>query len=138
VTDAAHLAAALARRYADDADARKLAELLQPVEPGQRRPETRARRGERDALIVEAVLTHYGDMTTSAAAKAMCTDWNRYAASSWPRERDLPECPARLIGTVRECFWRLLKIEDRALGWSRIAQLIEIARSDFQRARGIR
>jgi len=135
---AAILARLLAEKYRDDPDARRLAELLQPVAPGQRRPETRARRGERDVLIVGAVDAFYTDMAPYTAVKTFHADWTRYASTVWPRERNLSDCPARLIGTPRASFWELLQLEDRVLSASRILQVIENAQCGLQRAGGIR
>lgn len=80
--------------------------------PGQRSPETKALIARRDALVLQLATDHYPDRQSAAASK-MHKAWMRYAASSWPRERLLPEPPRRREQTPELFFWQIMRLQDQ-------------------------
>jgi hypothetical protein len=62
---------------------------------------------QRDALIRAAAGLYEG--TRRARAMVLLADASRHGSTAWPRHRGATSCPAEIVGTVREHFWRAMK-----------------------------
>jgi hypothetical protein len=118
----ADLAAALARRYADDEDARRLAELLNR-RPGQRATATVERQTERNSLICEAAVRHFADLEPEAAGRELHARLKRYAAGAFRHDQRHDVPPPHLGNTLRRDLWRILKIDPEPPSAKRLAQI---------------
>ncbi|MET3965430.1 hypothetical protein [Bradyrhizobium sp. S3.9.1] len=83
-----------------------------------------ARHDERDRLLIECRRKFYAGRTDHDAAHELATDWRRYAAAGWIRERSCEVCPPRHIGTSREFFWLILRQSPRVLSAERIRKIV--------------
>ena len=98
--------------------------VLPPPLPGQRSWATREALTTRDNLVRAAARWLFPDAPAAVQARELAQVMNRYATSSWPRERALDDCPPRHIGRPQEFCWRALKIWDRQLSAARIRALL--------------
>lgn len=81
----------------------------------------------RDEIIRAAAKRFYPNMPTSAAADRFHTEWSRFASSAWHREQySHQECPSRHIDTIRETFWRLLRMRDAVLSARQLRRILAI------------
>jgi hypothetical protein len=79
---------------------------------------------ERDALIVECRRQFFPSRTDHDAAHQIATEWRRYAAAGWRRERSSETCPARNVGTTRGALWAIMRISPRVLSAERIRRIV--------------
>jgi hypothetical protein len=56
------------------------------------------------------------------AAKELEKGLARYACSAWRDEKDLTDHPS--VGTIKEYFWRILKLIDQPIGAKQIARIL--------------
>ena len=94
------------------------------TEAGHRRPSTMARIAERDALLRRAANQFFPGPNTSHQARELHTAISRYAASSWPRERERVTCPDRRTGTIQGAAWEILSLDDHVLSFERIRKIL--------------
>ncbi|WP_342360793.1 hypothetical protein [Terrarubrum flagellatum] len=84
-------------------------------------PMSAAERGERDKAIREA-RGLFAAMTPSGAAKALASEWERYASTAWLQEID----SAPSGSTKRQALHRLCRLNrGRALSWRAILDIFE-------------
>jgi len=66
---------------------------------------------ERDSALREMASRHFGDLSVYARAKTVAELSERYASTSWPRDRELGIMPERYRGTYREMLWQAFRSE---------------------------
>lgn len=98
---------------APDVDLVAMALSLQPTEPLT----------ARDRLVVNGMAQFFPNLSARARAESFATQWERYAASAWRRDRAAAELPPRLAGKLGEVFWRALKLHDWVLSAERLRRL---------------
>ena len=92
--------------------------------PGQRSAATTIRITERNGLIRRAAEQFFPDRKPARRARELSTAINRFATSSWPRERHLVSCPDRHSGTVQAFAWEILCLDDHPLSAERIRKIL--------------
>jgi hypothetical protein len=102
-------------------DALAVADLLEKLAlaPPQTFKEKRARR---DDLLRAAANRFYAGSTRWMAAKGLGKGLARYAGSAWRDEKDLADYPSG--GTIKDFFWRILKLIDQPIGAKQIARIL--------------
>ncbi|TIM69395.1 MAG: hypothetical protein E5Y52_05880 [Mesorhizobium sp.] len=73
---------------------------------------------ERDEAIRSAAETF------ALSAVTLAIELQRYAASSWLRERTLDVCPDRHVGRLQEHLWRALHAHPHVIGERQIRRII--------------
>lgn len=97
----------------DDRRALKAAAALtgQTTEECARRWAAEGRRA-RDKMLREVAAAFFPKVDKATAARRVESDMKRYMAGAWKEHQAAlqrtfsPECPAELLGTMREHFWR--------------------------------
>jgi hypothetical protein len=80
-------------------------------------------RNERDQLLRQLRIEHYGSLRDRPAAEAIATDLARYEAGAWRRDRFATTCPYR-HATHKSGLWAVLSTGQKSLHKT---QVIEIA-----------
>ncbi|MGY3117896.1 hypothetical protein ACVWXQ_001833 [Bradyrhizobium sp. S3.14.4] len=80
------------------------------------------RNAERDRLLVECRQRFFAGRTDHDACHEISSQWRRYAASGWLRERS-SESP-RIAGTLRGMFWEIMQQSPRTLSAERIRKIV--------------
>jgi hypothetical protein len=57
------------------------------------------------------------------AAKGLEKGLARYAGSTWRDEKNLADHPS--VGTIKDYFWRILKLIDQPIGTKQIARILQ-------------
>ena len=79
----------------------------------------------RNELLRDAACQFFPNLIPTRQADEISPLYNRYRAIPWARgECDLDECPIKYLGTVRELFWKALKLHDASLGVERIRKIL--------------
>lgn len=125
------LARILERLPPDDAEwlAARAARLVKRPDPAIER---------RNVLLREVAEKHFGGTSENERARAICEGLTRYAASAWPRERLVTECPERHHGRVSEYWWRILKQRDFVPSQRQIRRVLAIVGMANANAHGSR
>lgn len=71
----------------------------------------------------------YGSLQPRDRAAAIGVALRRYASTSWPRDRHLTSCPARLIGTVGELLFAIMSASAVPMSDRQIARIIDESRA---------
>lgn len=79
---------------------------------------------QRDALIVRCRFEFFAQRSDHDAAQEIASDWRRYAAAGWIRERSHEACPARHAGSLKALLWAIMKISPRVLSAERIRKIV--------------
>lgn len=80
-----------------------------------RKPSTLAALAERDRLLCQAAMQVAAGMSQIGAATKLAPMLNLYRVTGWRRDAVAQECPTRHLGTVREFWWRILRVRDAPL-----------------------
>lgn len=101
--------------------------------PGRRLPSTLQSLARRDRLLREAAARLCGQMSAHTAAWKLASELERYRSTAWRRDAAEPKCPARHRGTLRECFWLILRTRDAPLSSRTIRRALSYSwpRSSF-------
>jgi hypothetical protein len=85
-------------------------------------PTFKEKRARRDDLLRAAAGKFHAGSTRWMAAKELEKGLVRYACSAWRDEKDLADHPS--VGTIKEYFWRILKLIDQPIGAKQIARIL--------------
>jgi hypothetical protein len=102
-------------------DALAVADLLEKLALAPP-PTFKEKRARRDDLLRAAANKFYARSTRWMAARGLEKGLARYAGSAWRDEKDLAEYPSE--GTIKEYFWRILKLIDQPIGAKQIARIL--------------
>jgi hypothetical protein len=86
-------------------------------------PTFKEKRARRDDLLRAAADRFYAGSTRWMAARGIEKGLARYAGSAWRDEKDLADYPSG--GTIKEYFWRILKLIDQPIGAKQIARILQ-------------
>jgi hypothetical protein len=85
-------------------------------------PTFKEKRARRDDLLRAAADRFHAGSTRWMAARGLGKGLARYAGSAWRDEKDLADHPS--AGTIKEYFWRILKLIDQPIGAKQIARIL--------------
>ena len=93
-------------------------------DPGQRRPTTRERLVERDALLVAAATRFWPSRNPSEQARELHRAMSRYEAAGWRREQHRATCPEMRAGTVEAVAFEYLAAGNGVISTRRIRSIL--------------
>jgi hypothetical protein len=102
-------------------DALAVADLLEKIALAPP-PTFKEKRARRDDLLRAAADRFYAGSTRWMAARGLEKGLARYAGSAWRDEKDVADYPSG--GTIKEYFWRILKLIDQPIGAKQIARIL--------------
>ena len=91
---------------------------------GERSIRTTIAFAERDRIICKIARKSFAGLSTEGQANAIAVRWQRYASTAWLRERALPDCPARRLGTVEGELFKLQSLVPRPLRARRLVDIL--------------
>jgi hypothetical protein len=94
------------------------------VGPGQRSFQYAERHRRRDKLLRATAERFWPGKRQAEQARQLHFGISRYRNTPWINDRVLEECPARLVGTEQEMFWKILKEVDAVLAITTISEIL--------------